>query len=160
MPAEQQSTRLQQVRTCNSPRHRNRKTAAYLQKASGRQGSPVKYPYPHCQPLNEVWEGMDPGSTPSIHSGTLLASELPWVGPAFHQVLNHCFKSWLSYKYHSDKQVSWEVSWAPQPVTTFAYFYPSEEAFEASFFPSTQSLNNLFRGLWKTNVDFRGKGRT
>ena len=39
--------------------------------------------YLHCQPLNEVWEGVDPVSTPSGHSGALLAPELPWVDPAF-----------------------------------------------------------------------------
>jgi len=50
----------------------------------------------HCQPLSEVWERVDPGSTPSSHSGTLLAPELSCVGPTFYQVLNHCFKLWLS----------------------------------------------------------------
>jgi len=37
----------------------------------------------HCQPLNKVWEGVDPGSTPSSHSGVLHTPELLWVGPAF-----------------------------------------------------------------------------
>jgi len=60
---------------------------------SGMQGSPAKYLHLHHQPLNEVWEGVDPGSSPSSHSGALHAAELPWVGPAFHQVLNHWFKS-------------------------------------------------------------------
>ena len=36
-----------------------------------------------CQPLNEAWEGVGPGSTPSSHSGALHTPELPWVGPAF-----------------------------------------------------------------------------
>jgi len=49
-----------------------------------------------CQPLNEVWEGLDPDSTPSSHSAELLTPELPWVGPAFHQVFNHCFRPQLS----------------------------------------------------------------
>jgi len=40
-------------------------------------------PHLHYQPLNEGWEGVDPGSSPSDHSGSLLAPELPWVGPAF-----------------------------------------------------------------------------
>jgi len=35
------------------------------------------------QPLNEVREGVDPGSTPSGYSGRLHAPELSWVGPAF-----------------------------------------------------------------------------
>jgi len=30
------------------------KKAAYLQKASGKQGSPARYLYLYCQPLNEV----------------------------------------------------------------------------------------------------------
>ena len=36
-----------------------------------------------CQPLNEVWQGVDPGSTTSSHSAALLTPELTWVGPAF-----------------------------------------------------------------------------
>ena len=43
----------------------------------------IRCPHLHCQPLNEVWEGVDPGSSPSGHSGALHAPELPWVGPAF-----------------------------------------------------------------------------
>jgi len=39
--------------------------AAYLQKASGKQRNPVICPHLHCQPLNEVWEGVHPGSTSS-----------------------------------------------------------------------------------------------
>lgn len=53
-------------------------------------------PYLQCQPLNEIWEEVDPGSTHSGHSGGLHVSELPWVGPAFLQVLSHSFKPWLS----------------------------------------------------------------
>lgn len=48
------------------------------------------------QPLNEVWEGMDPGTTPSSHSNTLHTPELPGFGPAFHQVLHLWFRPWLS----------------------------------------------------------------
>ena len=71
MTEEQQSPRLQQVKTC---------TKATV---SGTQGSPVSYPHLHCQPLNEIWEGVDLGSIPSRHSRTLHAHELPWIGPAF-----------------------------------------------------------------------------
>ena len=71
---------------------KQRKEAAYLQKASSTQGSPAKHSCFHCQPLNEGWEGVDPGSSPSGHSAALHAPVLPWLGPAFHQVLNHCFK--------------------------------------------------------------------
>jgi len=49
-------------------------------------------PHLHCQLLNDVWKAVDTDSTPSSHSSALLASELPWVGPAFPQVLNHCFR--------------------------------------------------------------------
>jgi len=47
------------------------------------QRSPVGYSHLHCQPLNKGWEGVDPGFTPSSHSDSLLAPELPWLGPAF-----------------------------------------------------------------------------
>ena len=60
-----------------------KKESAYLQKASGRQGPPAKYSQLHSQLLNEILEGVDPGSTPSSHSGALLAPELPWASPAF-----------------------------------------------------------------------------
>ena len=62
---------------------KQKKEAAYPWKASGMEGAPSRYPHLHCQPLNEIWEGVDPGSTPSGHSGKLLAPELPWVGPTF-----------------------------------------------------------------------------
>jgi len=45
--------------------------------------SSKRYSHLHCQPLNEVGERVDPGSTPSNQSSALLAPELPWVGPAF-----------------------------------------------------------------------------
>ena len=43
-----------------------RKRAAYIWKATGMQESPARCPFFHCQPLNEGWKGVDPGSTPSI----------------------------------------------------------------------------------------------
>jgi len=48
----------------------------------------------HHQPLNEVWEGVDPGSTPSSHSGVLCYMHLNSPGLALlsHQVLNHYFR--------------------------------------------------------------------
>ena len=54
------------------------------------QGPPEGYPCLHCQPLNEVWEGLEPGSTPSDHSGALLAPEQ--LALPSYQVLSHCFK--------------------------------------------------------------------
>jgi len=54
-----------------------------LWKISGMQGSPTRCPHLHCQHLNVVWAGVDPGSIPSSHSGALHTPELPWAGPAF-----------------------------------------------------------------------------
>ena len=88
MTAEQQGPRMQQVRiyssvtTVDTETNKQKKTA-YLQKASHRQGSPATHSHLPYQPLNKVWEGVDPGSTPSSHSHTLHAPELPWVGSAF-----------------------------------------------------------------------------
>ena len=66
---------------CNSRKHKNKGKKLLTHKnASGTQGSPVRQPNIHCQPLNEVWEGVD---TPYIQSCALHAPELPWVGPAF-----------------------------------------------------------------------------
>ena len=59
------------------------KAAAYLQKASRNQELQARHPHLHCWPLNEAWEGADPGSTPPGHSAALSAPEVPWVGPAF-----------------------------------------------------------------------------
>jgi len=42
------------------------KEAAYLHKASGAQKQPARRSHLHCHPLNEVWVGVDPGSTPSV----------------------------------------------------------------------------------------------
>ena len=69
-------------RKTNKKNHHQQQTA-YLWKALGRQGSPARYACLHCQPLNEVWDEVDPGSTPSSHSGALHVPELPWISPAF-----------------------------------------------------------------------------
>jgi len=78
---------------CNSRRHRNKgkKLLTFKRPLVQRnlQQNTLTTPLPA---LNEVWEGVVPGSTSSGHSGTLLAPDLPWVGPAFHEVLNDCFK--------------------------------------------------------------------
>jgi len=62
---------------------KQRKKTACPWKASARPGPPARYPHLPCQPLNEAWEDVDPGSTLSGYSGALHAAELPWVGPAF-----------------------------------------------------------------------------
>ena len=66
-------------RNIHSHKNKGRKLT-YLCKYSGKQRPPASYACLHCQPLNEVWEEVDPGSTHYSHSGTLLAPELPWVG--------------------------------------------------------------------------------
>jgi len=73
------------------------KKAAYLPSADLKQAgiSSKRNLHFHCQLLNEGWEGVDPDSSPSGHSAALHAPELPWLGPAFHQVLNHCFNPTL-----------------------------------------------------------------
>jgi len=81
---------------------KQRKKAAYPYQASGRQGAPTRYPHLRCQPLNKVWEGMDPGSAPSNHSHCMHLSP-PGLALSSHQVLNHCFKLWLSISTTADK---------------------------------------------------------
>jgi len=78
--AEQQKPRLQQMKTCSSATAvgiKLKKEPTYLQKVSGTQRSPARYLYLPCQPLNEIWEEVDPGSSPSGHSGALHAPGLP-----------------------------------------------------------------------------------
>lgn len=60
MTGGQQNPRLQQVRRSPSAAavdagKKKEKKAAHLQKTSGRQESPAKSSYLHCQALNEVW---------------------------------------------------------------------------------------------------------
>jgi len=70
----------------------NQGKTAYLQKTSGRQESPVRGYSLHCQPLNEAWEGLDPGSTPSGHSVHCLHLSPPGLALPSHPVFNHWFK--------------------------------------------------------------------
>ena len=60
-------------------------------------GSPEQLWF-HCQPLNEVWEEVDPGSNPSGHSGSLHCTHLssPVLALPSCQMFNHYFKPWLS----------------------------------------------------------------
>jgi len=86
--AGQQSPRLHQVRI--SPKAANTETRGEKKKLLTLRSPQVRRDLEQgtLTFLNEVWEGVDPVSTPSSHSGSLHAAELPWVGPAFHQVLN------------------------------------------------------------------------
>ena len=81
-----QSLWLQQIRSPNAAAtdaEIKEKSCLPLEGIRQARISNKRYPHLHCQPFNEVWKGVDPGSTPSNHSSTLLALELPWVGPAF-----------------------------------------------------------------------------
>jgi len=71
---------------------KQRKETAYLQKASDAQGSPERCPCLHCQPLKEIWERVDPGSTPSITQVHCMHLSSPGLALPSHQVLNHCFR--------------------------------------------------------------------
>jgi len=64
--AQSQAAANENKTKCNSCRNKGRKTA-YLWKALGKQGSPARHPHLYCQPLNEVWEGLDPGPPPYRH---------------------------------------------------------------------------------------------
>jgi len=69
---------------CNNCGHRNQgKKLLTFRRPQVLADLQQKHPYFHCHPLNEVWEGVDPGSSPSGHSAAFHTPELPWVGPAF-----------------------------------------------------------------------------
>jgi len=100
MTAEQQGPRLQQVRIHPNEQlraYRSRKEAAYLQKSSGMQRSPERpHAHFHCQPLNELWEGVEPGCTLPVTQLHCIHLSSPGLALPSHQVLNHWFKVWLS----------------------------------------------------------------
>jgi len=77
--------RLQQIRTSPNAgaRDTEKKEEKLLTFGSPPVGRNLQWytPASTANPLNEVLEGMDPGSTPSNHSGELHAPELPWAGP-------------------------------------------------------------------------------
>jgi len=66
---------MQQLRA-----QKQRKKAAYLQKDSGTQGSPSKQLCFHCQPLNEVWQGI---LAPPLPVTQVHCMQLTSPGPAF-----------------------------------------------------------------------------
>ena len=74
---------------------KEKKKTAYLMKASSNQESPAKYLCLHCQPLNDIWEGVDTDCTPSNHSGALHCMHLSSSGLALpsHHMLSHWFRS-------------------------------------------------------------------
>ena len=101
MTAEQQGPRLQQVKICSnataiSTEIKGGKKASPLQKASGIQGSPVRHPCFRCHPLNEVWERVDPGSTPFW---SLRSIACAWAPPGWPCLPTGCpitASGWLS----------------------------------------------------------------
>ena len=58
--------------------------------------SSKRCPHLHCQPLNEGWEGVDPGSIPSITQLHCMHLSSSGLALPFHQVLHHCFRPSLS----------------------------------------------------------------
>jgi len=48
--------------------------------------------HPHCQPLNEVWEGVDPGSTFPVTQEHCMQLGSPGLALPSHQVLHHWFR--------------------------------------------------------------------
>jgi len=56
----------------------------------------VRAPYLHCQPLNEVWAEVDPGSTLPVTQAHCTHLSSPGLALPSHQVLNHWFRLWLS----------------------------------------------------------------
>ena len=78
-----QSLQLQQIRTSPSAAAMKAETEEEIL-ITFRKPQTGKISSERCpRHLNEVWEGVDPGSTPSSHSGVLHAAELPWAGPPF-----------------------------------------------------------------------------
>lgn len=77
MAAEQLSPKLQQVRTCSKTTGTETKERIFLHSKGLRQTlrSLTRSACFHCQPLNEVQEGMNPGSTSSSQSAALHAPE-------------------------------------------------------------------------------------
>jgi len=69
--------------TCSSYRNKGKQLLTFG-KPQVSKDLQQEMPLPPLPTLkNEVREGVDPGSTPSGHSGALHAPEQPWVGPAF-----------------------------------------------------------------------------
>ena len=70
------------------------------------QRSPARCPHLYCLPLNEVWKGADPDSTPSGHSAALHTPELPWVGPAFSPGAQSLVQAMTQHFCYNGKQIS------------------------------------------------------
>jgi len=96
--AEQQGPRLQQVRICSNAKTIGTEIKEGTCLPSEGLRDTERYPQLQFQPLNEGWEGVDPGCSPSGHSGAFNCMQLSSPGLALpsHQVLHHCFKPRLS----------------------------------------------------------------
>jgi len=96
--AEQQGPRLQQVRISSNAKtigtEIKEKKLLTFRRPQGHRGAPAISPCLEGQPLNEGWEGVDPGSSPSGQSGAVNCMQLssPGLALASQQVLHHCFK--------------------------------------------------------------------
>ena len=97
--AEQHNIHLEQIRTNTTAiSTQTNKQPTFAKPPRSRHLLKNTFTSP-CQPLNEVWEEVDPGSTPFSHSGALRCIVLhcihlgsPGLALPSHQVLNHCFR--------------------------------------------------------------------
>ena len=101
---------LQQIRTSPNATATNKETKK--KKSGGRNLQQERLPL-HCQPLHEVWERVDPGSSPSNQLHCVHLSS-PGLALPSHQVCNHCFRLRLSISmapwYKSSAGVHWYKS--------------------------------------------------
>jgi len=92
-----QSLWLQQTRTspnaAATDREMKEKSCLPLEGLRKAGISSKRCPHLLCQPLNEVWEGVDPGSTPPVTQVYCIVNlSSPGLALPSHQALNHCFR--------------------------------------------------------------------
>ena len=94
----QQSLWLQQIRTSPNTvdKETNGKSCLPTEGLKYTGISSKRCSHLHCQPLNEGWEGVDPGSTPSITQVHCMHLSFPGLALPSHQVLHYYFRPWLS----------------------------------------------------------------
>jgi len=56
------------------------------------QGSPVRSPHLHCQPLNEGWKGWILAAALLVTQMHCLHLSSPGLALPSHQLLHHCFR--------------------------------------------------------------------
>jgi len=88
-----------------------------------------KSPCLHCQSLNEIWEGEDPGSTLSSHSGALHAPELLWIGLAFLPGDQSLFQTMTYHFYYTSHIFKTEISHNPRSEISLCHLQASGPSF-------------------------------